>query len=68
MSGFDPALEFNQTAETIMNLRLLNSFVPGSLTLLCLLLLYKYPLNKQRVQDIKEELRLRRIAQHEAES
>ena len=60
LSGFDPVLEYNQTPQTIMNMRIMNSFVPGLLTLGCLLVLYKYPLTRARVEEIKDVLRQRR--------
>lgn len=60
LSGFDPVLEYNQTPETIMRMRILNSFVPSILTLGCLLVLWKYPLTRERVEEIKEVLRKRR--------
>lgn len=60
LSGFDPVLEYNQTEQTIFNMRIMNSFVPGFLTLMCLAVLYKYPLTRERVAEIKEVLRKRR--------
>lgn len=60
LSGFDPVLEYNQAPETIMRMRIMNSFVPGLLTLGCLLVLYKYPLTRERVEEIKDILRKRR--------
>ncbi len=60
MAGFDPVLEYNQSASTIMNMRIMNSFVPGFLTLCCLAVVYKYPLTRERVMEIKEALRKRR--------
>jgi Na+/melibiose symporter-like transporter len=41
-------------------MRLLYSFVPGFLTLFCLLLLYRYPLTRERLAEIKNELKRRR--------
>ncbi|MCX7848258.1 MAG: MFS transporter, partial [bacterium] len=60
LSGFDPVLEYNQTPATIMRMRIMNSFVPGILTLGCLLVLWRYPLTRERVEEIKEVLRRRR--------
>ncbi len=64
ISGFDADLGFEQKASTIFNMRILYSFVPGILTLLCLLLLYRYPLTREKLSEIKEELRLRREKEH----
>lgn len=60
LSGFDPVLEYNQAPDTIMRMRIMNSFVPAVLTLGCLLILYKYPLTRERVEEIKDILRKRR--------
>ena len=59
MAGFDPALEYEQTPETIFRMRLLYSFVPAGMLLFALLLLWRYPLNAERVRTIKEELHRR---------
>jgi len=60
VSGFNPVLEYHQTPQTIMHMRIMNSFVPAVLTLGCLLVLYKYPLTRARVEEIKDILRQRR--------
>jgi GPH family glycoside/pentoside/hexuronide:cation symporter len=60
LSGFDPALEYNQTPQTIFNMRLFYSIVPGVMLLCGLLLLWKYPLTRERMEAIKSELRTRR--------
>lgn len=62
LSGFRPELEFNQTPQTIFNMRLFYSIVPGVMLLSALLLLWKYPLTRQRMEQIKAELRVRRNA------
>ncbi|MEM4248117.1 MAG: MFS transporter, partial [Candidatus Nanoarchaeia archaeon] len=62
LSGFDPDLGFEQKASTILNMRILYSFVPGILTLFCLLLLYRYPLTREKVMEIKKQLKERREA------
>ncbi|MFP4068942.1 MAG: MFS transporter [Opitutales bacterium] len=59
ISGFDPSLEYRQTAETIFNMRLMIVFVPFGLVLVSLLLLVKYPLNRTRVEAIKATLKER---------
>lgn len=59
IAGFDPSLEYEQEASTIFNMRLMYSFVPATMLLGCLFLLYRYPLTSSKVSEIKEELRLR---------
>lgn len=63
LSGFDPALEYQQTEETILNMRILFSFVPAGMLLVCLLSLIRYPLTRERMEEIKEELKVQRAAQ-----
>ncbi len=63
VAGLKPELEFNQTEQTITNMRLLYSFVPGVLMLIATFLLWKYPLNRQKMAEIKAELKRR----HDAE-
>ncbi|MGC9450223.1 MAG: MFS transporter [Oceanipulchritudo sp.] len=65
MSGFDPALEYEQEASTIFRMRLMYSFIPAGMLLFALLLLWKYPLTSQKVAEIKEQLRLRHEADEE---
>jgi glycoside/pentoside/hexuronide:cation symporter, GPH family len=62
MSGFDPALEYEQAPGTILNMRLMYSFVSAGLLLVALLILRKYPLTRERVQEIKAELHRRHLA------
>lgn len=62
LSGFDPALEYNQTPRTILNMRLMFSIVPGTMLLTGLLVLWRYPLTRQRMEEIKAELARRRAA------
>ncbi len=61
VSGFDATLEV-QTPQTIFNMRLMFSFVPGVMLLLSLLLLWRYPLTAERMAEIKAELLRRRAA------
>jgi len=63
ISGFDPVLKV-QTDSTILNMRLLYSFVPGIMLLFSLLLLWRYPLTAERMLEIKAELARRRNAAH----
>ncbi len=64
IAGFDPALEYAQTPETILWMRLMYSFIPAGMLLLALLMLWRYPLTRERVEEIKEQLRRR----HEGEN
>ncbi len=65
LSGFDPSLEYHQDPETITNMRLMYSFVPAFLLLFALVVLFKYPLTKERVAEIKAELKARREAEED---
>lgn len=65
-SGFDPALEFSQTERTIRNMRLLYTFVPGVMMLLALLLLWRYPLTRAKMAEIKAALKARHDAEKHA--
>ncbi len=58
-SGFRPEMEYEQTAETILNMRLMYSFVPAGLLLFALILLWRYPLTREKVAEIKELLHQR---------
>ena len=60
LSGYDPALEYEQTAETIARMRFLNSFAPAICLSVPLLLATRYPLTKERVRKNREELLQRR--------
>lgn len=59
ISGFRPEMEYEQTAETILNMRLMYSFVPAGLLLFALILLWRYPLTREKVAEIKELLHQR---------
>jgi GPH family glycoside/pentoside/hexuronide:cation symporter len=59
IAGFDPTLEYHQEPSTILNMRLMYSFIPAGMLLIALVMLRKYPLGRQRVQAIKEELKRR---------
>ncbi len=62
VAGFDASAGAAQTPESIMNMRILFSFVPGILLLLSLLLLWRYPLTRAKLEEIKAELTRRREA------
>ena len=58
-TGFD-AQATAQTADTIFRMRLLNSFVAAGVLLLSIGLLYRYPLTRERMTEIKQQLETRR--------
>lgn len=60
LSGFDVSLGANQTPETIFNMRLMLSLVPAGLLLLALAALWRYPLTRERMEEVKSELELQR--------
>jgi GPH family glycoside/pentoside/hexuronide:cation symporter len=55
-SGFDASLEYRQEPETILWMRILYSFVPAAMLLFALFLLWKYPLTRARVAEVKSQL------------
>lgn len=65
LSGFDASLEYHQEPKTITNMRLMFSFVPAFLLLFALFVLIKYPLTKERVAEIKAELKARRESEQD---
>ncbi|GAB4167678.1 MAG: hypothetical protein Fur0032_05780 [Terrimicrobiaceae bacterium] len=62
ISGFDPSLEYRQEPSTILNMRVMYSIVPAVMLLGALFALYKYPLTRERVQEVKEKLSARHVA------
>lgn len=68
LSGFDVTLGANQTPETIHNMRLMFSIAPASLLLLALVALWRYPLTRQYMEEVKAKLLLQRQAQAEKEA
>lgn len=63
LSGFNAELEYRQEESTILNMRLMYSFVPAVMLLLALVAIWKYPLTRERVAEIKDVLKRR----HDAE-
>ena len=53
VSGFDASLEYRQEPETIFWMRILYSFVPAGMLLVALVLLWRYPLTRERVAEVK---------------
>jgi GPH family glycoside/pentoside/hexuronide:cation symporter len=66
-SGFDASVGAAQPEEVITRMRLYFSIIPGVLCFLGLLLLYKYPLTRERMVEVKAELARRRAAEAEEE-
>ena len=60
-TGFD-AQAGSQTPETILNMRILFSFAPALVLLMAIFLLYRYPLTRQRMEEIKRQIEARRAA------
>ncbi len=56
VSGFDASLEYRQEPETILWMRILYSFVPAGMLLVALVLLWRYPLTRERVAEVKASL------------
>ncbi|VGO15069.1 Glucuronide carrier protein [Pontiella desulfatans] len=63
IAGIDPSLEYRQLPDTIFRLRLMDSFIPAGMLLICLVVLWKYPLTRRKVEEVKSELHRR----HQAE-
>lgn len=61
-SGFNVTLGADQTEQTFRNMRLLFSFVPAGLLLPGLLVLWRYPLTRERSEQIKRQLAQRRAS------
>jgi GPH family glycoside/pentoside/hexuronide:cation symporter len=66
-SGFDATLGAAQPIEVITRMRLYFSLIPGVLCFLGLVLLYKYPLTRERMVEVKAELARRHAAEAEEE-
>ncbi len=62
LAGFDINLGANQTPETILNMRLMYSIIPASLLLLALIALWRYPLTREYMAEVKARLLLDRAA------
>ena len=63
LAGFDPALEYKQEAATILNMRLMYSFIPAGMLVFALALLWRYPLTREKVAEIKAEIDRRLAAE-----
>lgn len=60
-TGFDPLLSM-QTPETVLNMRLLFSFGGAAVLGIGLLLLWRYPLTRERMAEIKEQIAQRKAS------
>jgi len=60
MSGFDPTLKFDQAPGTFDRMRALYAFAPLPLLAVGVWIAATYPLNRARMEEIKEELARRR--------
>ncbi len=58
-TGFE-SQALSQTPETILRMRVLFSFAPAVVLVLAIGILYRYPLTRERMQEIKAELEARR--------
>lgn len=60
VSGFDITLGANQSPETITNMRLMFSLVPAGLLVLALAALWRYPLTREYMAEVKAKLEIQR--------
>ena len=58
--GYNTAEDAVQTPEAVDGLRYLMSFIPAAIAVLSVLIVVAYPLNKNRMQAINDELKQRR--------
>lgn len=56
--GYDTAEGTVQTAEALTGLNLLMSWIPATVAVLAIVVVYFYPLTKQRVEEIDRELKM----------
>jgi glycoside/pentoside/hexuronide:cation symporter, GPH family len=60
LSGFDITLGADQSPETITNMRLMFSLIPAGLLLLALAALWRYPLTREYMMEVKAKLEIQR--------
>jgi Na+/melibiose symporter-like transporter len=63
ITGFDANLGNNQPENTVLSMRILFCVIPATGTLTGLLLLSRYPLTRERVESIQQEIRANRAMQ-----
>lgn len=66
-TGFNAQLG-HQTPETILKMRVLFSFAPAVVLFLAMLLLWRYPLTRERMAEIKELIAQRKAAEEAGEA
>ena len=59
-TGFDVALEGNQSEQTLFLMRLFDVGVPFATSALAILVVYLYPITEERAHEVREELEARR--------
>lgn len=60
VSGFNAELEFAQEEATILNMRILYSFVPAALLVLVSFILFRYPITREHLHEVQEKLKIKR--------
>jgi GPH family glycoside/pentoside/hexuronide:cation symporter len=68
LSGFDAGMEYQQNPQTITNMRLMYSIVPAVILLFSIFAVFKYPLTRERVAEIKAQLKARHAVEDAAET
>ena len=58
--GLNVADGVNQTAATIITMRIADAIIPSALLIIAMLLLYRYPLSPGRMREIRADLETRR--------
>jgi len=67
LSGYSHSYGVHQPDEVILRMRVLYSLVPGALCLLGMLILYKYPLTRERMEEVKTIIQRRKEEASKAE-
>jgi GPH family glycoside/pentoside/hexuronide:cation symporter len=66
IAGFDVTLGADQSPETIFRMRVMFSLIPAGLMLLALVALWRYPLTREYMEEVKAKLLVRRAAARSA--
>ena len=67
-SGFLAHAGGDQTPETLFRMRLMASWIPGGLLMLALVFLWRYPVTRERMEEVKAKLRVNRAARAQTEA
>lgn len=59
-SGFDVALEGNQTESALLWMRIFDAFLPMIFSLIAIWLVYLFPITEEKAHEIREQLEARR--------